>query len=99
MLNMLFGETAAAKLLDYFLDLPQEPFQRKQLVVRTKLCLHTIDQLIPLFLKYGIIEVAEKKRMSRSTTYEINEDSAVFNALMNLDFVISEINNKEKVKE
>lgn len=57
----LFGKTAQAKLLSFFLEHEGNPFSITDLVFRTTCSLVTIHRDLPILTKYGLLKIVDTK--------------------------------------
>jgi len=86
-LMRLFGRNAKLRLIDFFLDNPQNDYTRIEIMKALGMTKPTISKTLPILEEYEIVKITRK--IGKAKLYQLNSGSYIVEKLSAISYILS----------
>ena len=86
-LLQLFGRTATLRLIDFFLDNPQNDYTRTEIMEALGMAKPTIREKLPDLERFGMIKMTRK--IGKAKLYQLDPENSIVRCLRKIELEVS----------
>lgn len=86
-LLQLFGRTATLRLIDFFLDNPQNDYTRTEIMEALGMAKPTIREKLPDLERFGMIKMTRK--IGKARLYQLDPENSIISYLRKIELDVS----------